>query len=129
MENLIGEGLCRHIGVSNFSIEKLDTLLRTAKIKPEMNQIELHPYLPQSAMVDFCQSNSIHLTGYAPLGSSGRPARLKVENEPILLDDPVILEIARPKAVTPAQVLLCWAVHRAPAYYLNRLKNGGCRKI
>lgn len=112
MENLVGKGLCRHIGVSNFSIKKLDSLLRMAKIKPENNQIELHPYLQQTAMVDFCQSNSIHLTGYAPLGSSDRPARLKVENEPILLNDPIIIEIARRKEVTPAQVLLSWAVHR-----------------
>ena len=77
-----------------------------------MNQIELHPYLQQPAMVEFCKSNSIHLTGYAPLGSSDRPARLKVDNEPVVLSDPVILEIAGRNGITPAQVLLSWAVHR-----------------
>lgn len=112
MEKTVGQGLCRHIGVSNFSIKKLKALLTTAKIKPEMNQIELHPYLQQPAMLEFCQSQSIFLTGYAPLGSSDRPARLKVDNEPILLTDPVIEDIAGRNRITPAQVLLSWAVHR-----------------
>lgn len=112
MEQAVDKGLCRHIGVSNFSIKKLEKLLQTAKIKPEMNQIELHPYLQQPTMLEFCQSNSIYLTGYAPLGSSDRPARLKADSEPILLNDPVIDEIAGRNRVSPAQVLLSWAVHR-----------------
>jgi alcohol dehydrogenase (NADP+) len=112
MERAVGTGLCRHIGVSNFSIKKLGALLETATIKPEMNQIELHPYLQQPAMLEFCRNKSIHLTGYAPLGSSDRPARLKVDNEPILLSDPVIEKIAARNGITPAQVLLGWAVHR-----------------
>ena len=101
MEKMIGKGLCKHIGVSNFSIKKLDALLKTAEKKPEMNQIELHPYLQQPAMLEFCQRKSIHLTGYAPLGSSDRPARLKVDDEPILLNDPVIREIAKRRGITP----------------------------
>ena len=112
MEEMIGKGLCKHIGVSNFSIKKLKALLKTATIKPEMNQIELHPYLQQPAMLDFCKNNSIHLTGYAPLGSSDRPARLKVDNEPVLINDSVIKEIADRNGITPAQTLLSWAVHR-----------------
>ena len=52
-----------------------------------MNQIELHPYLQQTAMLQFCEANNIHLTAYAPLGSADRPARLKTKNEPILLED------------------------------------------
>lgn len=112
MEKMLGKGLCRHIGVSNFSIKKLDNLLKSAEIKPEMNQIELHPYLQQPAMLEFCQSKSIFLTGYAPLGSSDRPARLKVDDEPILLDDPVIKSIAVRHGITPAQVLLSWAIQR-----------------
>lgn len=112
IEKLAASGLCNHIGVSNFSIKKLDAILNTATIKPEMNQIELHPYLQQPEMLEFCQRNSIHLTGYAPLGSSDRPARLKVDNEPILLDDPVIKKIAERQEITSAQVLISWAVQR-----------------
>ena len=113
MESLVDKGLCRHIGVSNFSIAKLQNLLDSARIKPELNQIELHPYLQQPLMLDFCDKNNIHLTAYAPLGSSTRPDDLKVENEPILLEDPTIATIAQHyEAVTPAQVLLSWAMQR-----------------
>ncbi|MFT5702408.1 MAG: alcohol dehydrogenase (NADP+) [Desulforhopalus sp.] len=112
MEQLVDKGLCKHIGVSNFSVKKLQALLETAKQPPEMNQIELHPYLQQPAMVEFCKSNNIHLTAYAPLGSADRPDRLKEENEPILLEDPTIGAIAKRHNATPAQLLISWAIHR-----------------
>lgn len=112
MEQLVDKGLCKHIGVSNFSMKKLQALLETAKIAPDMNQIELHPYLQQPAMVKFCKANNIHLTAYAPLGSADRPARLKEENEPILLEDPTIAAIAKKHGIAPAQLLISWAVHR-----------------
>lgn len=79
MEASTGKGLCRHIGVSNFSIAKLKALLDCAKLKPEMNQIELHPYLQQPAMLDFCGKNEIHLTADSPLGSQDRPSALKMK--------------------------------------------------
>ncbi|TKB07253.1 aldo/keto reductase [Desulforhopalus sp. IMCC35007] len=112
MEQLVEKGLCKHIGVSNFSIAKLKTLIETAKQPPEMNQIELHPYLQQAAMLKYCAANNIHLTAYAPLGSADRPARLKTKNEPILLEDPVIIKIAKEHNATPAQILISWAIHR-----------------
>lgn len=115
MEALVDQKLCRHIGVSNFSIAKLTALLESAKLKPEMNQIELHPYLQQSEMVEFCHQHGVHLTAYSPLGSKDRPATLKAENEPILLEDSTILEIANSKGATPAQVLIAWAIHRETA--------------
>ena len=115
MEALVDQGLCRHIGVSNFSIAKLQALLETARIKPEMNQIELHPYLQQTPMLDFCSKNDIYLTAYAPLGSPDRPAGLKVEDEPILLEDPTITAIAQRYGVSPAQVAISWAIHRRTA--------------
>lgn len=115
MEALVDQGLCRHIGVSNFSIAKLQALLDTARIKPEMNQIELHPYLQQAPMLDFCSKNDIYLTAYAPLGSPDRPAGLKVEDEPILLEDPTITAIAQRYGVSPAQVAISWAIHRGTA--------------
>jgi len=112
MEQLVEKGICKHIGVSNFSIKKLEDLLKTAKQAPEMNQIELHPYLQQPAMVEFCKAKNIHLTAYAPLGSADRPARLKEEDEPILLEDPAIVAIAQRHNITPAQLLISWAIHR-----------------
>ena len=115
MEEMVDKGLCNHIGVSNFSVAKLKGLLTDGNLKPEMNQIELHPYLQQPAMLEFCKSNGIHLTGYAPLGSADRPERLKVEDEPILLEEPAITTIAERHGITPAQLVLSWAIHRQTA--------------
>jgi len=112
MESLQSEGLTRHIGVSNFSKTKLLDLLPKAKIRPEINQIESHPYLQQTDLFDFCQEQNIGITAYAPLGSRGRPDRLKEADEPILLEDPTILQIAESLGVLPAQVLISWAIHR-----------------
>lgn len=115
MEKLVDKGLCRHIGVSNFSVNKLKGLLNGARLKPEMNQIELHPYLQQPAMLEFCYKNGVHITAYSPLGSPDRPAILKAENEPVLLEDPTIEMIAERRGVTQAQVLISWAIYRGTA--------------
>ena len=112
LEDLADKGLCNHLGVSNFSIAKIKTLLETARRVPEMNQIELHPYLQQPHMLEFCQANNIHLTAFAPLGSANRPDRLKVENEPVLIEDPVVNDIAGKHQASPAQILIAWSMHR-----------------
>lgn len=112
MEALVDKGLAKHIGVSNFSIAKLESLLASARIKPEMNQVELHPYLQQPDLLKFCERNGIHVTAYSPLGSRDRPAELKSHEEPVLMADPVITRIAERLGVSPAQVLISWAIHR-----------------
>ena len=55
MEMTVEQGLAKHIGVSNFSVKKLTELIANSKIKPEVNQIELHPYLQQTEMLEFCK--------------------------------------------------------------------------
>ena len=115
MEAAADKGLCRHIGVSNFSIDKLTALVDSARLKPEMNQIELHPYLQQPSMLDFCRQNGILITAYSPLGSQDRPPELKAEAEPVLLEDPTFSAIAEKRGATPAQVLISWAIHRGTA--------------
>ena len=112
MESLVDEGLIKHIGVSNFSIKKLEDLLDVARVKPEMNQIELHPYKQQLAMLEFCNANGIYLTAYSPLGSMDRPAPLKGDNEPALLEDSTVKEVADKHGATNAQILISWAVNR-----------------
>ena len=112
MEALVDNNLTRQIGVSNFSVKKLQDLIGKARYKPAMNQIELHPYLQQKEMLAFCQQQAIHLTAYSPLGSFDRPAGLKAEDEPVLLEEPVIREIADHQGASPAQVLISWALHR-----------------
>lgn len=115
MEPLVDEGLARHIGVSNFSLTKLKALLKAAHQPPEMNQVELHPYLQQTDLLKFAQEHNVFLTGYSPLGSSDRPDSLKAEDEPVLLEDPTIADIAAKHDATPAQILLSWAIHRGTA--------------
>ncbi|MHC4407613.1 MAG: aldo/keto reductase [Planctomycetota bacterium] len=115
MEALVDKGLCRNIGVSNFSIAKLDALLGSARIAPAMNQIELHPYLQQPAMLEFCAAHRIGLTAYSPLGSPDRPETMKAEDEPVLLEDAAVASIAARHDCSPAQVLIAWAIARGTA--------------
>jgi len=115
MEDIHAEGLARHIGVSNFNIDKLDEVMSKARVKPAMNQVEMHPYLPQQALVDYCHRHDIHLTAYSPLGSGDRATRMKRDNEPVLFEDQTIKDIAEQHDCTPAQVLISWAVHRGTA--------------
>lgn len=112
MEALVDSNQTRQIGVSNFSVKKLKNLIGKARYKPAMNQVELHPYLQQNDMLAFCKEQGIALTGYSPLGSFDRPAGMKADDEPVLLEDPVILEIADRHGASPAQVLISWALHR-----------------
>jgi alcohol dehydrogenase (NADP+) len=113
MEPAVGQGLARHLGVSNFSVAKLQALHAGAQtIKPAVNQVELHPYLQQRELLAACAALGVHVTAYSPLGSADRPAGLKAADEPILLQDPTIAAIAAEHTATPAQVLIAWAVQR-----------------
>lgn len=109
------QGLTRHVGVSNFSIKKLRDLISNSDVIPEMNQVELHPYLQQKELLEFCKSKNIHLTAYSPLGSGDRSTEMKAADEPSLLKNEVILGIANKHNVSPAQVLIQWHVQRGTA--------------
>jgi len=115
MEGVEQEGLTRHIGVSNFGANRIQHLMELASVKPEMNQVELHPYLQQNDLLDFCRQNGILLTAYSPLGSKDRPSILKKEDEPSLLENPVINQIADKHGCKAAQVLIAWAYQRGTA--------------
>ena len=112
MQEVQAEGLTKHIGTSNFSQKKLQELIALGGQKPEMNQVELHPYLQQQALIDFCSANDIHVTAYSPLGSMDRPAVFKKEGEPIPLENKTILAIAEEKQFSAAQVLIRWQLQR-----------------
>jgi alcohol dehydrogenase (NADP+) len=112
MEAAVDAGLARHIGVSNFSAKKLRDLIDQCRIKPEVDQVELHPLLQQPDLVAFCAARGIHMTAWAPLGSPDRPATVKAPDAPVLLDNPVIESIAQGSGCTPAQVLIAWHVQR-----------------
>lgn len=112
MENCQKEGLAKHIGVSNFSVKKIKTLMETCEHPPEANQIELHPFLQQQEMLEFCKNENIVLTAYSPLGSTDRPPVFKAPDEPSLLENPTILEIAEANGISSAQVLIRWSIQR-----------------
>ena len=112
MEECAEAGLARHIGVSNFSVKKIEDLLGKCKIRPEVNQIEMHPFLQQSSMLDYCSKENIILTAYSPLGSTDRPEQFKAPNEPSLLENITIVDIAKSNDVSSAQVLIRWAIQR-----------------
>lgn len=112
MEEAYKLGLTKHIGMSNFNIKKLEEIFKDAKIKPEMNQIELHPFLIQKKLVEFCKSHGMLVTAYSPLGSGDRSTSIKKENEPTLLDHNSINEIAEKHGCSAAQVLIAFSVHR-----------------
>ena len=112
MNEAKNQGLVRHLGVSNFSINNLDALIKQTDEIPEMNQVELHPYLQQDELVGYCKENHIFVTAYSPLGSTDRPDGMKAEDEPSLLENEVIISIAVKHNATPAQVLIKWAVER-----------------
>ena len=105
-------GLTRHIGVSNFSIKKLEEVTAATGVCPEVNQLELHPFLQQWPMVDYCRQQGIILTGYCPLGSSDRPANRIVDGEPKLFENEVIRTLAQARGCSAAQLMLAWAVSR-----------------
>ena len=112
MEELVDLGLVRHIGTSNMTIPKLKLVLRDARIKPAVNEMELHPHFQQPELFKFVSENGIQPVGYCPLGSPGRPERDRTPEDTAPTEDPVILEIAKRHKVNPAAVCLKWAVQR-----------------
>jgi len=112
LESCVDSGLTRYIGVSNFSVRKLQGILDGCRIKPSVDQVEMHPLLSQRQLKKFCDRNRIHLTAYSPLGSRDREPAFRPRNEPDLLALDVIKELAAGRGITPAQILLAWAVTR-----------------
>ena len=112
MEVCVKDKLIKHIGVSNFSIKKIKELLDSCEVRPEVNQIELHPFHQQAEMLEFCSKEEVVLTAYSPLGSPDRPAEFKDPGEPSLLENPTIVEIADAMSLSSAQVLIRWAIQR-----------------
>jgi diketogulonate reductase-like aldo/keto reductase len=112
MERLVEMGLVRHIGTSNMTIPKLKLLLCDCRIKPAINEMELHPHFQQQELFDFVRANGIQPVGYCPLGSPGRPERDRTPSDTVDIEDPVIGKIAQRLGVHPAVVCVKWAVQR-----------------
>ena len=109
LEKLVEMGLVRHIGTSNMTIPKLKLLLRDARIKPAVNELEMHPHMQQPELSEFLHGRRIEPIAYSPIGSPGRPERDRTPEDTVDVEDPVILAIARRLGVHPAVVCVKWA--------------------
>jgi alcohol dehydrogenase (NADP+) len=112
MEELVDLGLVRHIGTSNMTVPKLKLVLRDARIKPAVNEMELHPHFQQPELFEFVRSNGVIPVGYCPIGSPGRPERDRTAEDTVPTQDPVMVRIANRLAVHPAVVCIKWAIQR-----------------
>ena len=121
MEELVDKGLVKAVGISNFSITKTEHLLQTAKTVPAVSQVECNPYWQQQKLKEYCDSKGdsditwwysthslklyfagITFEAYSPLGNPKRP--VQKDDDPCVLDEPVLKEIAEKHKATVAQV-------------------------
>lgn len=115
MEELQRSGLCRHIGVSNFCIALIRDLLASATIRPAVLQVESHPYLTQPNLLRYCQQEQIAYTAFSPLGAGSYVELGMASSSESVLQQPLIVELARKYSRTPAQITLRWAIQRGTA--------------
>ncbi len=99
LEKLYEEGKVKAIGVCNFKVHRLETLMRETTIVPQVNQIEVHPYFNQQDVQDYCDKHDIVVTAWMPL----------MRNRG-LLEDPTITKLAKQYDKTPAQIVLRWHI-------------------
>jgi methylglyoxal/glyoxal reductase len=100
LETLYEQNLCRAIGVSNFGISHIESLLPHCKIPPMINQVEFHPKCYQKELQDYCTTNNIQLVAYASLGNGK------------LTELPIVKSIAKTLNKTPAQILSRWGIQK-----------------
>ena len=94
------KGLCRSIGVSNFTIDNLKELEDKFEVIPAANQVEFHPYHYQKDLLDYCNSKNIIIEAYSPLVHAKR------------MDEERLVAISEEMGKTPAQILIRWAMQR-----------------
>ena len=100
LEQIVAGGRVKAIGVSNYTITHLEELLREGSVKPVVNQVELHVFLQQPELVQFCQDNDILVEAYSPLAHGNG------------LDNPVLAGLAQKHGKTPSQVMIRWCIER-----------------
>ena len=108
MEKLYEDKKVHAIGVSNWTIADTEKLLKFAKVKPQVNQIEIHPFLPNDELVDYCFKNDIMPAAYSPLGSQNQ---VPTTGERVG-ENKTLNEIAAKGGNTLAQVLIAWGLRR-----------------
>ena len=114
MEECVDAGLARSIGISNCNISQVKRLLDSGRIKPAMNQVEIHPGFQNSKLVEFCQQNGVGVTAYSQFGSPGtrNTADGKLMIDKNYLEDAELVRIGKKHGKNPAQVIVRWLVQR-----------------
>jgi aldehyde reductase len=111
MQAAVKAGKVRSIGISNFNAQQVQRIIDVGGDVPcVMCQVELHPYFPQTELVEFCRKNNILVTGYSPLANNGHMFRK--EGQPNLLVEPVLLKIAKAHGKSTAQVVIRWFLQK-----------------
>ncbi|XP_044254906.1 1,5-anhydro-D-fructose reductase-like [Tribolium madens] len=120
LEEQVDAGRVKTIGLSNYSISQIETILKSARIKPANLQVEIHVYFQQRELVDFCQKNGITVVAYSPLAAPSYNKVLQAMGReskklPDILGDPVVNKIAKKHSKTPAQIVLRFLLQRGIA--------------
>jgi len=108
MEALYDEGKTRAIGLSNFTIRGIEQILSFARVPPVANQVEIHPFLPNTKLIEYCLARDILPQAYSPLGSQNQVPSTGEK----VSTDPTLNQIAKEGGYTLAQVLIAWGLRR-----------------
>ena len=131
MEKLVDEGKVRNIGTSNMTLPKMELLLRDCRIKPVVNEMEMHPHFQQPELFEYLKKHGIAAIGFCPVGSPNRPERDKTADDTVPIEDPVIVAIAEKHGIHPAVVCIKWAAQNGqipipfsvkPEKYMSNLR-------
>ncbi|TKR79921.1 hypothetical protein L596_014071 [Steinernema carpocapsae] len=113
MEAKAREGKIRSLGLSNFAEHQIDRVLAEGEINPAVLQVEMNVYLQQPELLQFCEEKGIVITAYSPLGNAAQPMRNG--NQPLLLNDSTLKEIAEAHGKSVAQVAIRFLLQRGVA--------------
>ena len=131
METLVETGKVRNIGTSNMTLPKMELLLRDCRIRPVVNEMEMHPHFQQPELYDYLALHGVAAIGFCPIGSPNRPERDKTPDDTVPIEDPVIAKIAEAHGIHPAVVCIKWAAQNGqipipfsvkPEKYMNNLR-------
>ena len=119
MEKLVEDGLVKSIGVSNFNSKQLEQLMKIAKIKPAVNQVEFGIYIQQPELHEYCRKHHIHTTAYSPLGNNGNPDRNKIES---VFENQIVKEMSEKYKKTIAQIILRFVIQKGHSVLAKSVK-------
>ena len=115
LEDCKEKGLCKSLGVANFTLQTLLNLYPFVKVKPTVNQIESHPYLIQKNMFEICKKLKMVMIAYCPLLRGGKDQKQPLGDKIDYAGDAVLKELSVKYAKSVAQVILNYQICRGVA--------------